>query len=246
MGSIRGLVPLLAIAALAALAACTGAVPDAPGGSSPAQKQSVSVSPSADASSAPAPRTTASLNPALLAVADLPPGFTRVPTTASGGTLSSPDPNCATLVMILNTPHAIGTLTQVDARFSKGDLGPFIDEQIGALASSTAVAAEQAQLETAVAGCPQVTLTEPGHASSPMLIHPVNPPSGGENPVAFRATVSGPGPAGFEFTQVLAGVGDTVVTVSVVRAQASEVDGIARAAVDKAARVLKANRSGAS
>lgn len=61
-----------------------------------------------------------------------------------------------------------------------------------------------------------VIITEPGPAPSTVVVKERPPPVGGRDPVAFHATYISGGEAGFEFTQILAGVDDSVVEVGFV------------------------------
>ena len=158
--------------------------------------------------------------------------------------MSSSNPKCATFVLILNSSTARGSLAQAAARLSGGNRGPFIDEWIDALASPAAVAAEQGELKTALADCAEATVTPPGGLPSKVLIQAVSPPTAGQNPVAYRVTVSGGSMDAFQFTTVQAGVGDTIVSLNFVGAQPGDIDGMARSAVDKAARVLGRSAAG--
>lgn len=232
--------PVLVVT-LTALAACSGSpVAPAPGRSqsTTAMSPAASSSTSGAAPGQPGRRTKADLRRALLTGGDLPAGLVVVPTQTSGATMSSADPRCATLVTIINTPTAIGSLLHVEERLVGGSRGPFVDEAIDELAGAAGVAAEQAQLKSALASCTTLTLTDPPQATSTITFESLPPPRGGQHPFALRARVVRGGEAGFEFIQVSAGVADTVVQLSFVNTSQAQIDQIVPAGVDQATRVL--------
>ncbi len=232
--------------AVAALSACSGspAVPN------PAPAESVA--PPAFSSttdgvpSLPEGRREAALKSALLALSDMPAGFSVGPEQFDDVTTTSSDPKCATLVMIQNNPTAVGSLHHVGERLSGGPRGPFVDETIDALDSPNGVVADQAQLKAALADCTTVTVTYAGQQPSTEVFKTVPPPQGGQNPVAYRVSIVSGHAAGFEFTQVIAGVANTVVLLSFVETQQGQIDQIVAAALDRAARVLAGAGTGTS
>lgn len=255
---------LLCAPLLAALAACSG-----PGAATTGSSASPSLStthsgstatptpstPSSAAStraapSAPAPqaRTTPSLKKAVLAVSDMPSGFSQEPTTGGGSggpTVSSRDPRCAELVVLMNGRSAPGSLAHAEASFSGGQSGPSIDESLDALGSSEKVAALQARLKSALARCSKVTMAIPGAGRSTMRVTMVNAPKVGAAPVAARVTGQGGPLDGFELTQVYTGVGDVVLAMTFVGAHPDDVEGATGLAHDKAASVLNITSAGA-
>jgi hypothetical protein len=201
---------------------------------------------SSSAASLSGRRPEAELKMALLDPKDLPAGLVLVPTQTSAATASSSDPKCATLVTIINAPTAVGSLQHVDERFSGGDRGPFVDQQINELDSRSGVIAEQEHVKAALASCSTLTVTEPGQPPSTVDFRSVPPPLAGENPVAFQATYVSGGATGFEFTQVLTGVDDTVVILGFVGADQAQIEKIAHTAIDRATRVLTGATTGTS
>ncbi len=183
-------------------------------------------------------RTEAELKRALLAGADLPSGLVVVPGQPSGATVASADPRCAALVTIINAPAPLGSLQHVEERLAGGASGPFVDTSIDELGSVGEVAGEQAQIKDALASCGTVTVAQSGQPPAKVDYTSVPPPRVGQDPVALHAAVVGGGNAGFEFTQVTAGVDDTVVFLSFVNTPQDQIDNITHAAIDHAARVL--------
>jgi hypothetical protein len=236
-------VPLLALAA-----ACSG--PSAPatgsstssGVSSPAATPTTSAtatSPSATAQpkAQAGPRTKAALQGALLALDDMPSGFSVEPVGAdSGGAphITSTNPKCAEFVKYSNLEKAPGSLANAKASFSGGQDGPYIDQYLDALGKPANVAALQNKVKAAVASCPKVTLAIPGAGKSTMVVRAVKAPAVGDAPVAFRVTASGGPLDGFELTQVLVGASDVEMTMVFIGAYPEEIEGATRAAHEKA------------
>ena len=114
---------------------------------------------------------------ALLAGADLPVGLRVVPVQhAAVRIATSPSPSCAPPVTFFNTDDVAGSLHHIDERVSGGHQGPFLHEHIDALTGETEVAAEQTDLEAALAACGAITITSPGDASSIVAVTTITPP----------------------------------------------------------------------
>lgn len=240
---------LVGLAAAVTLGACSG-------GSHPATASSTSTpstaattaTPSTTASSpssttttqAAAPHTAADLKKALLELTDLPSGFAIEPPSNAGGNpkATSTDPRCAAFVRLSNADSAPGGKAHAEVSFSGGQSGPFIDESLDALAGRQQVADLLAQSKAAIAGCTKVTLSVPGAGTSVVTVRPVSPPAYGDSPVAARMNATGGSLDGFEMTQVMTGVGDTVVSLGFVGASPDDIDGGTSASVDKATQVL--------
>lgn len=239
---------------LAALTACSGS-PGQPARSAtsaapttPATTSSSTTSPATSPTSTPATpktsapaRSAASLTKALLALKDLPPGFSIEPPDKESSpepTVSSRNAKCAALVKLTNAPKAPGSLASATVSFSGGQDGPFVDETLDALGSAAKVGALQARLKAAVATCSRLSMTIPGQGTSTMEVRAVSPPAVGSGPVAFRVTGIGGPLDGFEITQVSTGVGDALLSMAFLAALPEDVEGATELAHDKAAEVL--------
>ncbi|RZU16295.1 hypothetical protein EV645_3847 [Kribbella rubisoli] len=243
---------------LLALAACsTGTKAGAPTPSSapsstpsPTMTTSAVTTPTAVPPSTPTAqtaRTAATLTKALLALADLPAGFSLEKDDNSDGpdvAVSSKDSRCARLVAYTNADNPPGSKASASQSYSGGAQGPFIDESIDAMASPAAVRALQKSFKQAVAACRTMTLKVPGEGSSPISVRPVSAPQAGTDPVAVRFTATSGPLEGFEVTMVTTGVDDVVLAVTVINGLPEDLDGATSTAVEKAQDVLGATQSG--
>jgi hypothetical protein len=232
---------------------------DGSSGSSPAP----SSTPTATASSTPPPattpapstpapstpsattatRTAAHLAKALLALADLPAGFSVEKDDDSGDddvTLSSKDAKCAKLVAFSNAEVPPGSKATAGQSYSGGAEGPFIDESLDAMGSAAAVGALQKSFRQAIASCRAMTLTIPGEGRSPISVREVSAPKSGTDPVAVRFTATSGPLAGLEVTMVTTGVSDVVLALTVINGLPEDIEGATSAAVHKAQSVLGA------
>jgi hypothetical protein len=192
-------------------------------------------------------RTAAQLTKALLALADLPPGFSLE--EDEGGddadvAVSSKDPRCAKLVAFSNADTPPGSKASAGQSYSGGAQGPFIDESIDAMGSPAAVGALQKSFKQAVAACRTMTLKVPGEGSSPISVREVSAPQAGTDPVAVRFTATSGPLQGFEVTMVTAGVDDVILALTVVNGLAEDIDGATSTAVEKAQDILGDTKSG--
>ncbi|WP_185444013.1 sensor domain-containing protein [Kribbella qitaiheensis] len=192
-------------------------------------------------------RTKAELTKALLALPDLPSGFsleTDDPGDEAENPLSSKDPKCKSLVKFLNADQAPGSKVSVTRSFSGGQEGPYIDFGVDAMGDSQKVLALQSSYRAAVRSCKKITMKFDGQGSSAMDVREVSAPQFGDDPFAFRLTsISGP-QEGLEVVFATAGVNDVVVSVSIVAGQPGELDSATEAAVGKAKKVLGGKKSG--
>ncbi|TDD13007.1 hypothetical protein E1218_35120 [Kribbella turkmenica] len=206
--------------------------------------------PSAVPSTPPAKpaRTAAQLAKALLALADLPPGFSvekdEGGDDGSDVTVSSKDSRCAKLVAFSNADNPPGSKASAGQSYSGGAQGPFVDETIDAMGSPAAVRALQKSFKQAVAACRTMTLKVPGEGTSPISVREVAAPQVGADPVAVRFTATSGPLEGFEVTMVTTGVDDVVLALTVVNGLPEDIDGATSAAVEKAQDVLGATKSG--
>ncbi|MEV0284820.1 MULTISPECIES: hypothetical protein [unclassified Kribbella] len=241
-----------------ALAACSG------GGDAASSSPSTAASPTPVPSTATPPATTPSVVPpsspaakpvrtaaqlakALLALEDLPAGFS-IETGDSGEdgdvTLASKDPRCARLVTLSNADTLPGSKASATKSYSGGAQGPFIDESLDALGSTAAVQAFQKSFKQAVAACRTMTLSIPGEGRSPISVREVSAPRAGTDPVAVRFTASSGPLEGLEVTMISTGIDDVVLAVTVVAGVPEDIDGATTTAADKATSVLAATQSG--
>lgn len=239
--------PLALAAALSlSLTACGGddksnaSAPSTPAGTTPAP----SVTPSAPKPTGPVTRTSAELTRALLALSDLPAGFSQEkgdPEDTSKP-FSSPASRCKTLVKYLNATEAPGAKASVTRSFSGGQEGPYIDFGLDSMGTAAKVADLRDTYDDAVSSCSKVSLKVEGESSTSMKVEEISPPKAGTGPFAFRLTgTSGP-KRGLEYTAVITGVNDVIVSVGVLAGQGSELEAATEAAVTKAQQVLKAGR----
>jgi len=239
-----------------ALSACSGgsdtaASTPSPAASTPAPTTTTptATTPTAVPSTPPVKpaRTAAQLAKALLALADLPPGFSVEKDEGgddSDVAVSSKDARCAKLVAFSNADNPPGSKASAGQSYSGGAQGPFIDESIDAMGSPAAVRALQKSFKQAVAACRTMTLKVPGEGSSPISVREVAAPQAGTDPVAVRFTATSGPLEGFEVTMVTTGVDDVVLALTVINGLAEDIDGATSTAVEKAQDVLGATKSG--
>lgn len=190
---------------------------------------------------APVPRTSAQLTKALLALRDLPAGFSIDTSSDSGDddvTLSSKDARCAKLVALSNADSPPGSKASAGASYSAGSDGPFIDESLDAMASTAAVRALQKSFKQAITSCRTMTLTIPGQGRSPISVREVAAPKSGTDPVAVRFTATSGPLEGLEVTMITTGVNDVVLGLTVLAGDADTIEGATAAAVHKAQAVF--------
>jgi len=172
---------------------------------------------------------------------DLPSGFSlepEDPNDESTGTFSSASSKCKTLVKYLNSEKAPGSKTSAARSFSGSQEGPYIDFGIDSMVTTKAVRTLQTSYKQAVESCKKVTLRVPGQGSSPMQVVEIPPPNFGEQPFAFKLTGTAGPLEGRELTAATTGIGDVILSVSILAGQEGELDGATEAAVDKARTVL--------
>lgn len=187
-------------------------------------------------------RTAAELTKALLVLTDLPAGFSIDKDTGDDGPdvrVSSKDSRCARLVGLTNADNPPGSKSSAGRSYSAGAQGPFVDESLDWMGSTTAVAALQRSFQKAVASCRTMSLTIPGEGRSPISVSQVSAPKAGINPVAVRFTATGGPLDGLEVTMVTTGVDDVVLAVTVVAGTPDDIDGATTIAVEKAQATLR-------
>ncbi|MEU4191178.1 hypothetical protein AB0E69_04710 [Kribbella sp. NPDC026611] len=251
--------PFIAAAITAGLAltltACNGSKPSASNSpsstpsSTPATTPTPSTPPSSSTpvvtpSPAPKVRTKAELTKALLALADLPPGLAIDPDNSDDGSrLSWSNSRCKTLVTLFNAQTPPGAKASVTRLFSGGQQGPFVEEDLAAMASPAEVTKLLATTKAAIRACHQVKLTIPGEGTSPMQVAEVSAPAAGTTPVAVRFSATSGPLEGLEVTFAVTGLDDVVLAVNV--DDPSGLEGATTAAAEKAQKVLGTAKAGA-
>jgi hypothetical protein len=252
----RPLISAVLAAGLAlSLVACGGGSKTT-GSSTPSTTSSATPTPTPTASSttptvapttpaAPKPRTKAELTKALLALSDMPTGFSvdNSSDEEDGSGLSSKDSRCADVVKLFNADTAPGSKATASRSFSGGQNGPFIDEDLDGMPSATAATALVNRARAAIRSCKQVTVKITGVGSSPAQISEVAAPKVGSSRFGVRfSAVSGP-LEGLELTFVIAALGDVVLGMSF--DDPTQIEGALTAAVGKANKVLGTPKAGA-
>ncbi|WP_405057194.1 hypothetical protein OG474_31235 [Kribbella sp. NBC_01505] len=236
----------LAAALVFTLTACGGgddkaSAPQTPAPSTPSSTPPEAVTATADPSTGLVVRTEADLTKALLELSDLPAGFTREQDEADDGSkpFSSTSSRCKTLVKYLNATEAPGSQATVSRSFSGGQEGPYIDFSFDSLGSVEKVGSLREKYADAVTACPKVTMRAEGEGSTTMQVDELTAPAYGTKPYAFRLMgVSGP-KRGLEFTALITGVNDVMLSVSVLAGDESVLAAAAEAGATKAQAVLK-------
>jgi hypothetical protein len=194
---------------------------------------------------APAPRTKASLTKALLALADLQPGFAIDPDVTGGddGTkLTSSNPKCAKLVGLFNAETSAGAKVGVTRGFSGGQDGPFVQETLEAMPSTKATLAQLATIKAAVKSCTKAKLTISGAGSSTVTVTEVAAPKAGAAPVAVRFAADSGALEGLEVTFAFAGLDDVLLSMNF---DFADIELPALAASKKAGKTLGTSTTGA-
>ncbi|MFI5728572.1 hypothetical protein ACIA49_00515 [Kribbella sp. NPDC051587] len=238
--------PLALAAALTfTLTACgggddKGSAPQTPPPSS-AKPTLTAVTATVDPATGLVARSEADLTKGLLELTDLPSGFSREDDAADDGSkpFTTPSSRCKTLVKYLNASEAPGSQATVSRSFSGGQEGPYIDFGFDALGSVPKVASLREKYADAVSSCPKVTMRVEGEGSTTMEVDELTAPAYGTAPFAFKLTgVSGP-KRGLEFTALITGVNDVMLSISVLAGDEAVLDAAAEAAATKAQAVLK-------
>ncbi|QNE20662.1 hypothetical protein F1D05_25535 [Kribbella qitaiheensis] len=246
------------LALSAALALCLVACSNdtSSGGSSPTTgaPTSASVNPSVTPTTAGTPTasptpvppanklpTAAELTKALLALPDLPSGFSiekDESATGDDSRLTSKDARCARFVTFANADTPPGSKASVTRSFSGGQQGPFIDESLDAMGSPAAAQALQRSFKSAIAACRSITLTIPGEGRSTMAVNEVSAPPVGTGPVAVRLSATSGSLEGLEVILFSTGIDAVVLSMSVLAGTSQDLDAAAADAVAKARRTL--------
>ena len=229
----------LAAALALSLTACGGEdKKDAAPPATPSPSTTPSTTPSA--SDTPVTRTTAELTGALLVLADVPSGFSIDHDEEDGSKpFSAPTSRCKTLVKYLNATKAPGAKASVTRTFTGGQEGPYINYGLDSMGTAAEVSDLRDSYADAVDSCSKVTLKTEGSGNTSMKVEKITAPAYGTKPFAFRLTgTSGP-KRGLEYTGLVTGVGDVILSVGVLAGQGGELDPATEAAVTKARQTLK-------
>ncbi|TDD57365.1 hypothetical protein E1263_24000 [Kribbella antibiotica] len=241
--------PLALTAALTfALTACGGNDDKASTPPPPAPTTTPSVTPSAppaptvDPASGLVLRSKEDLTTGLLELSDLPAGFSREADDDAedeSKPFTTTSSRCKVLVKYLNADEAPGTKASVTRSFSGGQEGPYIDFGLDAMGSVDKVASLRAKYADAVSSCSKVTMRAEGEGSTTMQVDEITAPDFGTAPFAYRLMgVSGP-KRGLEYTALVTGVNDVILSIGVLAGDEAVLAAAAEAAAKKAEEMLK-------
>ncbi|MET7281715.1 hypothetical protein ABZS29_26000 [Kribbella sp. NPDC005582] len=237
----------LAAALTFTLSACgggddKGSAPPTPAPSAPSSTPPAAVPATTDPATGLVVRSEADLTKALLELSELPTGFSREqdePDDGSKPPFWTSSGRCTTLVKYLNATKAPGSKATVSRSFSGGQEGPYIEFGFDSLGSVAKVASLREKYADAVSSCPRVSMRTEGDSSTTMQVDELPAPKYGTEPFAFRLMgVSGP-KRGLEFTALITGVNDVILSVSVLAGDEAVLEAASEAASTKALAVLK-------
>jgi hypothetical protein len=178
----------------------------------------------------------------LLAAADVPVGWTvysdePTGTVTATSSVTATDPKCAGFLELVKDPPNPLPPNQAEVQFDGGELKPpYVVESLQAYPSAAAAAAKLAKQQQDVAACPQVTYTLDG-GTSPVTVAGEPAPSLDVPAAGLRLTAQGGGLSGYDARIVDAQVGDTLVSLTFLKATADQREALTKAAV---AKVVKA------
>ncbi|MGW7685179.1 hypothetical protein ACWGID_30850 [Kribbella sp. NPDC054772] len=222
------------------LAACGGG--DKQEAAAPPSTPAPSATPSTSSSpGSPVTRTTDELTKALLELGDLPSGFSldKDDPDDNAKPFSSPSSRCKNLVKYLNATKAPGSKASVTRTFTGGQEGPYIDYGLDSMGTADEVTDLRESYAEAVDSCTKVSLKTEGAGSTSMKVEKITAPAYGTKPFAFRLTgTSGP-KRGLEYTGLITGLDDVVLSVGVLAGSGTELEPATQAATAKAKQVLK-------
>ncbi|MEP6650814.1 MAG: hypothetical protein ABJA74_13045 [Lapillicoccus sp.] len=215
--------PATATTLLAAALLATGCSSQSPstGGSTPAP-----TTPPTSTSPVGTPtRSQDALAAALLGAPDVPVGwavYTGKPTGTATVTSSvtASDPMCAGFLEQVKDPPDPLPANHAKVEFDGGDLKPpYVVESLQAFPSTAAAAAQLAKQQQDIASCPRVTYTVEGGTSA-VAVAAEAPPSVTVPASSLRLTAQGGGLSGYDARIVTAQVGDTLVSLTFLKATA--------------------------
>ncbi|MDX3004665.1 hypothetical protein PWY87_23455 [Kribbella solani] len=189
----------------------------------------------------PVTRTEAQLTKALLELADLPSGFSVDKDEPVDGTkpFSSSNDRCAKLMKYLNATKAPGSKATAARTFTGGQEGPYIDYVLDSMGTAGEVGDLRESYAKAVDSCPKVSLKTEGAGSTSMKVEKITAPAYGTKPFAFRLTGTSGSKRGLEYTAAVTGVGDVLVSVSILAGQGTELEPATETAVTKVRHTLQ-------
>jgi hypothetical protein len=242
---IRRVMPLLTVLLLFAGAstACGSAKSGGKGGTGASPSPAAKV-PTAD-----------ELKKGLLALSDLPAGYSASPEeTPSGGGTSEPNDSSSVTAtsrecnQLFNEFGNAGNATKeeasVSADFEKSSTGPFIKETLESYRDAAALQKDMTQVRDAVDKCGEFTVKEQGGAVRVKIANASFPKLGDET-AAFKleATVTAQGKqltlGGYLVAVRVGNVVSTIISFGLPSADAAETEQIVRKAVDKATPIAR-------
>lgn len=177
-------------------------------GSSSSPNPRAAATPSSTPSASPSPAasppagalTSAQLGKALIAVADLPKGYTKdAKTLGTSLAVSTTDDKCARGFAGVNTVQKTGPLavySEARVSFSKGTAGPFLRDSISSFASHAKAASFLAAVHSVFRQCPSFQVTNPTtHRVTAVRLSPLTFPRIGNEGISVSAelaTANGP------------------------------------------------------
>jgi len=228
-----------AVAAVVVAAGCSGPAPSTGGAtSSPASTSPASTSPAGAETRSPE-----ALKGALLGAADVPAGWTvhagqPTGTVTATSSVTAADPRCAGFLELVKDPPNPLPPNQVEVEFDGGDLKPpYVVESVEAYPSAAAAAAQHAKQQQDVASCAQVSYTVEG-GTSPVNVSAESAPTLDVPASGIRLAAQGGGLSGYDARVVNAQVGDTLVSLTFLKATEDQRDALTKAAVAKVTKAL--------
>ncbi|MBB2986627.1 hypothetical protein [Terracoccus luteus] len=209
--------------------------------SSTSTEPATPTTPTSPAAAAPQRREKASLAGALLALDDLPTGWSiEKDTGGGGGKLSSTtDAACADLNDLLNADGPKGSLADASVGIDGGQDGPLVSERLDAMGTSAAATAVVGSLRDAADGCRQLTVRLPDGTRARMRLSEVRAPQVGKGAFALRLTASGGDYDGLEITFLYAPLHDVLLSFTFFDAYPEELEGLSKDAEAKVVEKLR-------
>ncbi len=225
-------------ALLVAVAACVVAGCSSPAPSTGGATSSPATSPASSPPAGTVTRSPEALRGALLAATDVPAGWTVYagqPTGAATATSSvtAADPKCAGFLELVKDPPNPLPANQAEVELDGGDLKPpYVVESLQAYPSEAAAASQHAKQQQDAASCAQVTYTVEG-GTSPVSVASEPAPTLDVPASGIRLAAQGGGLSGYEARIVNAQVGDTLVSLTFLKATEDQREALTKAAVAK-------------
>jgi len=221
-----------------AVAVCVTAGCSTPAPSTGGAASSPATSPTSTSSDGTATRSPEALKSALLGAADVPAGWAvhagqPTGTATATSSVTAADPKCAGFLELVKDPPNPLPANQAEVELDGGDLKPpYVVESLQAYPSAAAAAAEHAKQQQDVASCAQVSYTVEG-GTSPVSVSGEPAPTLDVPASGIRLAAQGGGLSGYEARIVNAQVGDTLVSLTFLKATEDQREAVTRAAVAK-------------